>query len=306
MTITQAQIAERMNYLGASDCAGALGLSRWDSPLKVWARKTGSGAPDEKNRIAAWLGNQLEEAVAKLFEMETGKKVHRVQEAYIHKTHKFLRCHIDRKVIGERAILQCKTADVTKAYEWGGEEVPQEYILQELHELACTSYDRAYVAVLIGNRELRIKTIERDDKVIAEVVKREIAFWKNCVVARAMPTNIKKQDSDTLFALFPHGDEGDPVALGQTADAMMDTLEALQKDHYTLKGDIEKAKNEIKAMLGAASWGKSSGWRVSWRNQDNRELDAKGLKRDHPEIYAQYLQNRPTRVLRYSRRGRQS
>jgi putative phage-type endonuclease len=154
---------DRSGYIGASDCAAVLGLSRFKTVLQVWAEKTGTVEPEDiSEKLNVWLGNELEEIVAKKFTKDTGKKVHRVNDAYIHKNHDFIRCHIDRKVEGENAILQCKTASAWMAKHWEGEEIPQEYILQEYHELACSGYEKAYIAVLIGNNDFKIKVLERD------------------------------------------------------------------------------------------------------------------------------------------------
>jgi predicted phage-related endonuclease len=38
---------ERIGFIGSSDAAAVLGLSRWKTPLQIWAEKTGQVVPDD-------------------------------------------------------------------------------------------------------------------------------------------------------------------------------------------------------------------------------------------------------------------
>ena len=290
---------DRKGFIGASDCAAVLGLSRFKTQLQIWAEKTGVVEPDDLSQnLHVWLGNELEEVVAKKFTKDTGKKVHRVNAAYVHPQHSFIRCHIDRKVEGENAILQCKTASAWMAKHWEGDDVPQEYILQEYHELACTEYDRAYIAVLIGNHDFKIKVLERDDKVIKTIIDREVLFWEKYVVPKIMPETIKADDSDVLYKMFPEGEDGDPVHLGEKGGKLIDTLKANQQDLKNLEDIIEQNKNELKAMLGDRITGIAGGMRVVWRNQNTKRLDVDSLRLNMPDVYSKFVKDVPSRVFR--------
>ena len=290
---------DRSGFIGASDCAAVLGLSRFKTVLQVWAEKTGTVEPEDiSEKLNVWLGNELEEVVAKKFSKDTGKKVHRVNDAYIHKNHNFIRCHIDRKVEGENAILQCKTASAWMARHWEGEEIPQEYILQEYHELACTNYERAYIAVLIGNNDFKIKVLERDDKVIAKIIQKEVDFWTKFVIPKTMPAAISAKDSETLFQIFPKADLEGAVELGDQGARFIEVLKANQADLKVLEDIIEQNKNELKAMLGESSVGKTGNWRVTWLNQVTKKIDVERMKKEAPELYESFLKEVPSRVLR--------
>lgn len=293
-------ITDRMGFIGASDCAAVLGLSRFKTVLQVWAEKTGTVEPEDiSEKLNVWLGNELEEVVAKKFTKDTGKKVHRVNDAYVHKNHDFIRCHIDRKVEGENAILQCKTASAWMAKHWEGEEIPQEYILQEYHELACTNYERAYIAVLIGNNDFKIKVLERDENTIKKIIAKEVDFWENFVIPKVIPKSISARDSDTLFQIFPDALlAGEVVELGEQGAKFIEVLKANQQDLKVLEDIIDQNKNELKAMLGDSSVGKTDNWMVTWRNQVAKKLDVDRLKKEAPEIYEKYLMDVSSRVLR--------
>ena len=67
-------LAERMRGIGGSEIAAVMGLSRWKSPLAVWAEKTNK-LPDDplKQSEIMEIGLELEEYVAQKFEKRTGK-----------------------------------------------------------------------------------------------------------------------------------------------------------------------------------------------------------------------------------------
>ena len=59
---------ERRNYIGGSDIAAILGMSRWKTPLKLWLEKTGEVEPDDlSENEAVQLGIELEDFVAQKF-----------------------------------------------------------------------------------------------------------------------------------------------------------------------------------------------------------------------------------------------
>ena len=42
MSATTNAAENRQTYIGASDCAAVLGMSRWKTPIQIWAEKTGA------------------------------------------------------------------------------------------------------------------------------------------------------------------------------------------------------------------------------------------------------------------------
>lgn len=265
--LTKEQLEERLNYLGASDAAGVLGLSRWMTPLQIWAYKTKQiPCPDEET-LPMWVGMEMEDIVAKRFMKETGKKVRRVNDTIYHKQYPFLACHVDRKVEGEGAILQCKTATAWKAREWEGEEIPQEYIIQEYHELACTGHKKAYIACLIGNHKFVVKEIEHDNHIINNLISKEVYFWQNYVEKRIMPAQISCADSDILYQLFPIAQPESYVELDDDINIICENIEAMKEDLKSLQGKIGQQENILKAMLKDSEAGATGVWKVTWKNR---------------------------------------
>ena len=303
MGLTQEQLKERLKYIGASDAAAVLGLSRWTTPIEVWAEKTEQVPVEDKSGILAIeVGVELEDLVAKLFTKRTGLKVRRANETRYHKTHPFLAANLDRLIEGTDEILECKTASGWKAKEWQGEDIPQEYVIQVLFQLAVTGKKRGHIACLIGgNAEFRYKVVERDEVAIKQIVEKCAAFWKNFVEPKVMPTTITKDDQDILQQLFPMGAEEEPVQLPDQAAALLDMVEGYEADLKALEGQIDQTKNEIRAMLQDRQVGIVGSWKVTWKDVVSRRIQTDKMKQEAPELYAAWSAVSKSRQLRISK-----
>ena len=272
MPLTAEQIKERIGYLGGSDAAAVIGLNRWRTQLQVWAEKTGEiEPPDLSDNKYVKMGNKLEPLVCDLFTEETGLKVRRVNETIYHPKYKFLAANIDRKLVGEDTILEVKTTSAYKSKEWDADEMPIEYIVQVMHYLAVTGYKKAYLAVLIGGNDFRYKEIQRDEKAIAELVKKEVDFWQNYVVPKVMPMQVSAADSDVLLGLFPTAETGTEVKLDNEVDSVIEQLESAKQDYNAANSLVNKLKNQLKAHIKENEIGVSPLYRITWKNVHKAE-----------------------------------
>lgn len=284
--LTEEQRKERVGYLGGSDAAAVLGMSRWKSRLDVWAEKTGLIVPEDiSDVLAVELGNELEDFVARKFEKKEGKKVELAQETLYHPKHPFLAANLDRRVAGENSVLECKVTSAWKAREWEGEEFPAEYVIQVMHQLMVSGAEKGYLAVLIGNQDFKVKEVLRDEKVLGDLLRREVEFWEKFVVPKVPPA-VSYQDQDTLTRMFPEAEEDRIIPLDSAAAATCELLESLEQDLDSLERQIDTQKNALRLALGVAEVGTVGPWKVSWKNVKTRRVDTKKLKDLHPEIAA--------------------
>lgn len=284
--ITEEQRAARQGYIGSSDAAAVCGLSRWQTPLELWGEKTGLIPRKDEPTLQKKLGNRLEEVVAELFMEQTGLKVQRVNDTLFHRDYPYLGANIDRRVVGKREGLECKTATAFKAKEWADEEIPQEYIVQCHHSLAVTGWDRWHIACLIGNQEFVIKTIERDEKVLKSLVQNEVEFW-NLVETKTMPATITARDSDALYTLYPVATQ-ETKQLSDEFAARLESRAAMIADVKQLESNIEQIENEVKAQMGTAEAAAAGQYAITWKNQKQDRLDQKRLALEQPELVAKY------------------
>lgn len=292
----------RKTFIGGSDAAAILGLSRWKTPLQVWAEKTGQITPEDiSGKLNVKLGIRLEDAVADLFCEATGFKVRRVNETLFSDEHEFLAANIDRRVVGDDSILECKTTSAFNAKAWEGEEIPQEYIIQCLHYLAVTGMSKAYIAVLIGNQDFKWKIIERDEKTISAIIDQEVKFWNEFIVPVVMPTRIMAADSWILNSLFPEQQPNTTIPLTDEILKKVELRTSIIADMDNLEKQKNQIENEIRAFLGDNEGGEASVagriTKATWKAQrvapfiDNEKLKFDG-------IYQKYELMNFKRVLR--------
>ena len=294
----------RRSFIGGSDAAAILGLSRWRTPLQVWAEKTGQIQPEDiSEKLNVKLGVRLEDTVAELFCEATGFKVRRVNETMFHEKYDFLAANIDRRVVGDDSILECKTTSAWNAKQWEGEEIPQEYIIQVLHYLAVTGYSKAYISVLIGNQDFKWKEIRRDEKTINAIVEQEVKFWNEFIVPVVMPTRIMANDSETLFNLFPVEEPNKIISLTDDIQKVVENRAALLQDMSSIETQLDTASNIIKAFLGENEGADSALWKITWKNQNTTRVDLKALKEKHPDIFTECSKVSASRVLRIKARS---
>ena len=270
-------LEERRKSIGGSDAAAIVGLSKWASPLSVYMDKKGM-TPDKEDNIAMELGRELEEFVAKKFEQATGKKVRRKNAIIRNPRCPFAHANIDRMVVGEDAILECKTTSELNMKRYHGEEYPANYYVQVMHYLAITGCQRAFIAILVGNRDFRIFTVERDEEEIAALMEAERAFYENYLLPSVMPSpNGSDRDGELLSAEYPRSNDEDVVEM----DDMMDCFNAYiaaNAQKALCEQIISKAKQDIEARLGNASTGFCGGHKVTWKTQTRNDIDKEALK----------------------------
>lgn len=290
---------DRKTFIGGSDAPGVLGISRWKTPLQVWAEKTGAVERDQAETIPMMVGKALEPTVIALFCQATGLEVSSVDQRFIHPKYPFMAAQVDARIKGEKAFLEVKTCTIRKAKEWAGDdEIPAEYIIQVMHDLACSEDDYAYIAVLIGNEDFKWRKVERDEAMIAEMCQREKNFWEEFVIPKVMPATITSKDSKVLYKLFPVSAEGSEIALDDDTTRLVELRNSLYQDQIAVENQVDEIENQLKAQLGSHEIGLAGKWRITWKSQTSRRIDSKLLKSKEPKIYEKYSKETGSRVLR--------
>lgn len=296
---------ERQLYIGGSDIAAIMGLSRWKTPLKLWAEKTGKiDPPDLSDNEAVEMGSSLEEFVAQKFAERTGKTVRRAPKKYTHKEYQFLAANIDRLITGTDELLECKTCSEYKAGEWQGEDIPQEYILQVMWYLGITGRKNGYIAVLIGGNKFRYKLIEFDTELFETMVQSAIEFWEH--VKNDTPPPVMPQDDETLKEMFStHTEEMIEMfddGTERTTAALMDfettiaTLQELKTHISELDKEKKEIETNIKNLIQGSLGINTPKYKITWKEQSKTDIDTQKLKDD--ELYTKYSKTISYRVLR--------
>ena len=279
-------LENRRKGIGGSDVGTILGLNKWKSPYQLWLEKTGQVELDESNSEPAYWGNVLEEIVAKEFTERTGKKVRRRNQVFEHPLHPFLRANIDRDVVGENAILECKTANSFLAKEWDGDEVPMSYLCQIQHYMNVLNRDSAYIAVLIGGQKFIWKKVDRDQELIDMITERLVEFWEANVLQGIEP-EVDGSQATTKFIKEHYAEVGEEqITLSAEFDDLVNERIQLKKDKKLIDEQINRVENTIKQKLGSnhASVGVSPNFVITLKGYESRRINKKKLEEKYPKV----------------------
>ena len=289
----------RSKYIGGSDAAAVVGLNPYSSAYALWAEKTGKTAPFEGN-LATEVGTYLEEFVAKKFEQETGKKVRRCNQSILNDKYPWAIANIDREIVGEDAGLEIKTTSEMLTKKFRNGDFPSQYYAQCCHYLAMTGKQRWYLAVLIGNRDFKVFTIERDEAEIAALMSAEEKFW-SCVTNNTPPTTDgSKATSEALVAMYPEGERAATIDLFGYEDCLTQYM-ALKNQIDELTKLKEEMANRVKAYMGDSALAEGNRYKVSWVSQNRNTFDVKRFQADYGHLdLSPYYKTTSSRVFKVS------
>lgn len=276
----------RQKGIGGSDAAAACGLNPWKSRANLYLEKTGKLVKDFDNELLR-QGRDLEDYVAKRFTEATGKKVRRNNFMMADKEHPFLLADIDREVVGENAILECKTTSPFAKDKWANGAIPVNYELQCHHYMMVTGAEKCYIACLIFSNEFIVREIPRDEEVIQMLKDQEVDFWENYVLAGQMPAPDGSAEYDqALKDRFKGGlEEEISLEVDKTDYEAYKERKDLIK---TLEADNKEFEQKIKLQLEDCNYGATPYMSVSYKPVTSNRIDSKRLKKEKPELFKEY------------------
>lgn len=309
---------DRTRFLGGTDMAALYGVSKWKTPLQVWAEKTRRDAYREQDPARMKVlnrGKRLEPVVVAMLREDYGLDIVAVNERYTHPGHSFLSVEIDFEWrVTEHALAafpwlaplepgsiqngEVKTVHPFVAREWGDmetDEVPIHYAAQSMTGLAVTGRDVCLYATLVGVDDLTFYAVRRDQETIDALIAKAVDFWTHYVLTDTPPDPETFEDLKFLYAR----DNGQ--AIEATSDILTklaefrelsDQAKRIQERRDALKFDIQ-AFMEPNAILTAKGVPVAT-----WKSQSSNHLNGKALAQAHPDIAAAYRTTCETRVFR--------
>lgn len=243
------QKEERKKGLGATDCAAVMGLSPYKTPYELWLEKTGRTEDQailSEDRLR--LRHAHEETIAREYAFQKQVKLKRVNSTVYHKRLPFMLCNLDRVIIGQRKIVECKSSSGFMRQIWGingTDEAPLHYILQVQHQLACAEYDDADLAALIDIDDYRIYPMPRNEKVIQRIEDACEKFWTENVLKDIAPEPTTRGDLKLMYPL----NNGNFIEVGHNVHLILDDLDSVKAQTKTLDDERERIEKEIIQMI---------------------------------------------------------
>lgn len=314
----EAWLTARKEGIGGSDVSAILGLNPYSSAYEVWLDKIGEREAIKQNNAMRW-GHLHEPAMRQAFVEDTGLKVRSVG-LLRSKEHPFMQITPDG-LVEDGGVFESKTTIGWLSSEWENDQIPDHAELQVQHAMAVTGRSHAWVVGLIDGRDWNVRRVERDEKMIADLIEIERTFWMENVLQRKEPA----LTSTALGALKNQFRQGEERKITTPAELVA----SLKERHTEAKDQIKvweaekaTAEAEMRLLFGTANTmvDEADGeTKLATLNQNGtfaetrfREtypdlveqltiqkpvLDMDRLKADHPDQYNEFR----ARILRFNK-----
>jgi putative phage-type endonuclease len=176
---TSAWHEARADSLGGSEIGIAMGLSQWESPYALWAKKTGKIENPPLTNWAVRFGQAFEEPILKLWAEEHPEYEVFTTGTYQDCEHSWLHANPDalarHRKTGEWLVVEVKTARTSF------EALPANYEAQVRHYMMVMKIDRAVVVAVAGMtwQEFWVERDEFTEQVQLDAAKRFMSYVAN-------------------------------------------------------------------------------------------------------------------------------
>lgn len=249
--MTNIPVSERVNWIGASEAACVLGVSKFQTPFEIWHRKRRAalGEFEENERIQA--GRHLEPAIAAWAREKWDWDIEPFGDYLTHPTVARFGASLDWQESASLAPVEIKNVDyLIFRDDWEAEgdtiiDAPLYYIIQVQSQLAMRpGVEYGWLlACVAGNKLYRMK-IDRHAKSIEKIEGAVAEFWAS-VDAGIEPSPNYNQDAATLSFLY------DTAALGAVVDLRGSNHAASLCHDYKAAAAREKGAKEAKSAAKA-------------------------------------------------------
>jgi putative phage-type endonuclease len=242
--------------IGGSLTAKICGVSDWGSPWGAW-RSLVDGWQPETN-LAMRVGKELEKSLLPELYRERlpkGADLYPSQEIEVGE---WARAHLDGVVViaGERRVVEYKTASIRTTAKWGNAEdsIPSDYLLQVQFYMWATGYEKADVAVLLGNEDFQVRTIHRDEGLIGRMIAECERFWFEHVVPQRPPEiDGSKACAEWIRERYPEpkGPDGMWLEPDKSLSDVAAKYRALSAESERLNAEAKAIRNVVAEAIGS-------------------------------------------------------
>lgn len=262
--MSAADVAERRNYVGASDAN--IIMSGDEAKIhRLWQEKCGLIEPEDLSDVLiVQMGIWTEIFNIFWFTKQTGCTVTNRQGKIVHPDRPYLRATLDGETVwnGKETVIDAKHC-APFSYDVG--EIAQKYGPQMAVQMACRGVERAILSIFIGNTSWEMHVIERDPLYEAQVLGACAKFWA-CV-----KTGMSPVDMPTANAPMPVGMMRKVNMVGNNEwgsyeaqyVAHEENAKSFEEAKKTLKGMVEDDVGEAKGRLLCIKRGSNGALRFS-------------------------------------------
>jgi putative phage-type endonuclease len=241
--------ALRAKYIGASEVAALFGYSPWTTKWKLYMAKTGRlPAQDEKK----WMtrGRHFEPAIASYAREEMDIEAIKVEHYWTDDSCPGLGASFDYTLLNDHGVpVEIKWVERYDGWEWNGGEltkIPDYYLLQVQHQMACSGAPRAIIIAFIGGM-VRYMIVPRSDGIISAIRTQVTQFWADVSSGKEPPVDWL-EDADTIFDIAGHRPLRS-TELPQAAEHLFQTYLLKKEERKTADDAMTAAEAELTKMV---------------------------------------------------------
>lgn len=259
MALNAEQKVQRRVGIGGSDCAAALGISKWKTALQLYHEKRGEAEAfdDFEETEEMWWGRMLEPIVRQKYAERTGRTVYLPREVLQHPVHTFMYAHVDgvSELPGgaDKRGYEGKTA--LRSIDWGKEgtdEIPADYLMQNHHYIVVTGLPVFDVATLI-QRRFAIYQVCEDKELSEMIIAAERDFMRRVREGDPPPLDYQHRTAlDVVRKLYP-GTNGKRIVADEQAITWRRLMEKRGRMEAAAKASKEAYKARLLEHMGEAA-----------------------------------------------------
>lgn len=233
--LSKEQIEKRKNTIGGSD-ANTIMSGNEDWITSLWEQKCGiSESEDLSDVLPVVMGQYTEELNAHWYEKQTGDKVVKRNEYFVHPDNKVMAANLDGVCLLNQAIWEAKHVNQMSK----DEEVIQRYMPQLYHNADVYGVKKAVISVFRGTLNWFCFEVDIQDSYLNDLKAAELHFWE-CVQNKTPPYLIEKIEPPA----FDDMREIDMTGNNQWASYANDIV-----SNQDAAKKFDKAKSEIKGLV---------------------------------------------------------
>jgi putative phage-type endonuclease len=282
--LTAEQVALRSGvdgFVGASEIAAVVGVSRWKKPIDIWLSKTGRAEPEIENPRAN-IGLRAEDTMILWYCEDEGvdPRLPLRGESVRHPAAPFAGCTPDY-LLPDR-LVQLKCVGARMAIFWPEETLPEDVECQVQFEMEVCNMPRADVVAWLGGTDFRIIRADRDREFGGMLLRGAESFWR--CVRDDVPPPIDGSEAwrKYLSRRYPvvEKEELDPAhdEVDRWAQESLRSRERIEE----LVGNQEAADNRLRALIGERRGFIGHDYVVTWSADKNGRRNLRVKRRNNP------------------------
>lgn len=242
---------------------------------------------------AVQMGHIMQPVIGRLFQDKHKIELKDADYVINHPKHDWMRSHFDFISADGSVLVEAKNynAGVRNKFDADTNRIPDADLAQLIHECACHSIDRIFLAVLFGGSEFVTFEFQITEGMKDDLVQKMAKFWAHCKT----DTLPNAETIEQTKLIYPNSvtepivaTQNIEVAIAQlkqykaSVKAMEDQAEALE----VAIRNLMQEKDEIVSVSGETL--------VTWRSsKSSKRFSSDLFKQAMPDIYEQFIVEQP-------------